>query len=217
MCRDFTGAVRSQSAPLALPQRVATLPRVYDGGPFPGHPCPGLIEAMRTWPARSASCSSPFPGHPCPGLIEAGGRPRGPRPGMSPFPGHPCPGLIEASSRRSALRRSPFPLFRGIRAPASLKLPGLHESGRRVRAFPGHPCPGLIEATNSATSGRRGSAPFPGHPCPGLIEATTWSGRSRGASAFPGHPCPGLIEAGLLLRGHHLPPGFSGASVPRPH
>ena len=84
---------------------------------FPGHYCPGLIEAQPY--CRRLMPTPNFPGHYCPGLIEACTLPTGPGRRYF-FPGHYCPGLIEAALWRGLLCALPTP-FRGITAPASLK------------------------------------------------------------------------------------------------
>ena len=67
---------------------------------------------------------------------------------VSTLPGRTRPGLIEAGTGGRSSPR-PAPLFRGVLAPASLKLePALrsHDPGRPP-ALPGQTRPGLIEAT----------------------------------------------------------------------
>ena len=63
-----------------------------------------------------------IPGHHCPGLIEANAA-ASMAEHNSCIPGHHCPGLIEARCR-SRSRYSATAVFRGITAPASLKLYG---------------------------------------------------------------------------------------------
>ncbi|CAL1239424.1 protein of unknown function [Candidatus Methylocalor cossyra] len=62
---------------------------------YPGHNCPGLIEAMALVRGVKPGDVS-YPGHNCPGLIEAidfiADLGTGKR-----YPGHNCPGLIEAA------------------------------------------------------------------------------------------------------------------------
>ncbi|CAL1241469.1 protein of unknown function [Candidatus Methylocalor cossyra] len=60
---------------------------------YPGHNCPGLIEA--TLAGSSPLADTGYPGHNCPGLIEASKKPRKVSGGRC-YPGHNCPGLIEA-------------------------------------------------------------------------------------------------------------------------
>ncbi|CAL1240619.1 protein of unknown function [Candidatus Methylocalor cossyra] len=60
-----------------------------------------------------------YPGHNCPGLIEAGWPGSGGG-GWGGYPGHNCPGLIEAP-RGGRGSRNRTGVIRGITAPASLK------------------------------------------------------------------------------------------------
>ena len=86
---------------------------------------------------------TPFPGHYCPGLIEASALPKA-MVANTNFPGHYCPGLIEACQPRGVhSSRAPF---RGITAPASLKPLDAGAVDIAGAGFPGHYCPGLIEA-----------------------------------------------------------------------
>ena len=113
-----------------------------------------------------------------------------------PLPGRTRPGLIEAPSPGQPPSTAPSPLFRGVRAPASLKLVPL--SVRRAQipvALPGRTRPGLIEARTRSRE---------------------WSGRPR--HSLPGRTRPGLIEASTATR--HRPKSSrasSGAYAPRPH
>ncbi len=85
---------------------------------FPGHSCPGLIEASSPF-MGSPQTSQVFRGIHAPASLK-------PHPHVVPhdallgFPGHSCPGLIEAL-RILASRTGVRPVFRGIHAPASLK------------------------------------------------------------------------------------------------
>ncbi|CAL1242009.1 protein of unknown function (plasmid) [Candidatus Methylocalor cossyra] len=87
---------------------------------YPGHNCPGLIEAWFGW-SKSGIGLVGYPGHNCPGLIEARlFRFSSEVSSISGYPGHNCPGLIEAW----------------------VSVPTKDFSVR----YPGHNCPGLIEA-----------------------------------------------------------------------
>ncbi|CAL1241046.1 protein of unknown function [Candidatus Methylocalor cossyra] len=136
--------IRGITAPASL-KRGSRRP----GGPgplrYPGHNCPGLIEAYAIYSATYVLPNS-YPGHNCPGLIEAIlAIPKSERRALG-YPGHNCPGLIEAHQRVS--RRPCCSLvIRGITAPASLKpqIIDMKCFGLKLR-YPGHNCPGLIEA-----------------------------------------------------------------------
>ena len=133
-------------------------------------------------------------------------------------------------------------LFRGVRAPASLKQVA-HRGARCAapwRTLPGRTRPGLIEACRSwpgrcrarrSLPGRTrpglieaGSAPrppavprtLPGRTRPGLIEARSTRRRSIStALPLPGRTRPGLIEATPRYSAGFLSAPSSGASSPR--
>ena len=87
-------------------------------------------------------------------------------------------------------------LFRGIFAPASLKQHRLRAQGaRNPGPLPGHLRPGLIEARPTRGRSSRTNPPLPGHLRPGLIEATEKEIPLTKTTPLPGHLRPGLIEA----------------------
>ena len=138
-------------------------------------------------------------------------------------------------------------LFRGVRAPASLKLVGGRSLIRGVRtsasrSLPGRTRPGLIEAPSlMSTPSRPGieaavrhlfrgvRAPASLKPHGALIQTAAMpaEGLFRGVRApaslkrsseksLPGRTRPGLIEAGVRVE-HPADSGSSGAYAPRPH
>ena len=134
-----------------------------------------------------------------------------------------------------------MPAFRGITAPASLKLVKATLDDLRARAFRGITAPASLKrqpppAPAGGLAPFRGiTAPaslkqsiisekpidlvsdFPGHYCPGLIEATKERAERAIEESFPGHYCPGLIEAGSLVIMQLEWQELSGALLPRPH
>ena len=114
-------------------------------------------------------------------------------------------------------------LFRGVRAPASLKL--------GVDVFMGDDGPGLFRGVRAPASLKRalpehddrpGDGALPGRTRPGLIEASGGSHRfgSRRSASLPGRTRPGLIEASRFpfdLAHSAVRPCSSGAYAPRPH
>ena len=153
-----------------------------------------------------------FPGHYCPGLIEAALPGQRETPFRS-FPGHYCPGLIEAGFL-PVLLLACRPPFRGITAPASLKPPGSRLPSCSAGAFPGHYCPGLIEARWPVTL-LRSMAPFPGHYCPGLIEADRYRAFTLSKSRpFRGITAPASLKPSddIVFASHRVP--FRGITAP---
>jgi len=76
-----------------------------------------------------------FPGLDCPGLIEAElNTYQYPYP--KSFPGLDCPGLIEADLAQKNTQFA-FTVFRGLIAPASLKLPRPHQGRSDGQLFSG--------------------------------------------------------------------------------
>ena len=92
----------------------------------PMHAKPAFRGVRAPVKARSAHAGSrPLPGRTRPGLIEAteqAGVPAVSHFQCRPLPGRTRPGLIEAISPTAWVRPTRLGLFRGVRAPASLKL-----------------------------------------------------------------------------------------------
>ena len=110
----------------------------------------------------------------------------------SPLPGRTRPGLIEAARRFEIFITGPK-LFRGVRAPASLKpVPAVAEKAQHEGLFRGVRAPASLKHVVG------------GHDHPVL-------------RALPGRTRPGLIEAGgsAIANDDRIP--SSGAYAPRPH
>ncbi|CAL1239909.1 protein of unknown function [Candidatus Methylocalor cossyra] len=121
----------------------------------------------------SKKIGSRYPGHNCPGLIEAFSDSTLRSSLERRYPGHNCPGLIEATRSRFKVFRYRF-VIRGITAPASLKREVQAPPGVAQAGYPGHNCPGLIEASPEKQGKRTSTCSgYPGHNCPGLIEAAS--------------------------------------------
>jgi len=128
-------------------------------------------------------CVNGFPGLDCPGLIEA----CPPLPWRQPqpcFPGLDCPGLIEAFSGYS-ISPSYAPVFRGLIAPASLKLLSHLPEQYRWDVFRGLIAPASLKRVGLCWVRRRVNR-FPGLDCPGLIEATGTKRPPTGITTFSG-------------------------------
>ncbi|CAL1241470.1 protein of unknown function [Candidatus Methylocalor cossyra] len=86
--------IRGITAPASLKRTVFGL-FLREALRYPGHNCPGLIEAGPI--ARIATPNRHrYPGHNCPGLIEAPDHGSRNIHILGSYPGHNCPGLIEA-------------------------------------------------------------------------------------------------------------------------
>ena len=158
---------RGITAPASLKQGRPGRAVAEPGRPFRGITAPASLKLQGA--LARVHLPAPFPGHYCPGLIEARSAFACRAPQYRSFRGITAPASLKRCKvlRNGDTGRCPF---RGITAPASLKRPPRVGVGRTRAAFPGHYCPGLIEA--SAAPVRSIASPaFPGHYCPGLIEA----------------------------------------------
>ena len=109
---------------------------------FPGHYCPGLIEAYNIYFIKN-NCKQAFRGITAPASLKQNLY------GKDIWNRQAFRGITAPASLKPALgggqRRRLVP-FRGITAPASLKPDAPGPQAATMEFFPGHYCPGLIEA-----------------------------------------------------------------------
>ena len=109
-------------------------------------------------------------------------------------------------------------VFRGIPAPASLKLGALAEADHQLGlVFRGIPAPASLKLFD-----RQRVSPFlecfPGYSCPGLIEASPGaSTAAQPIGVFRGIPAPASLKLGFGPDEAPKPATFSGVFLPRPH
>ena len=155
-----------------------------------------------------------FPGHYCPGLIEAPRHDSG-GPVRWPFRGITAPASLKRLYIQPCGRGRKA--FRGITAPASLKLEHLGGDGAGDRPFRGITAPASLKPPLPPSPLPARRFPFRGITAPASLKPTSSERSSPPAPPFRGITAPASLKRSGGPPDRAYPGGLSGALLPRPH